>query len=217
VADPNRTAAGVWAKEQFGITAFILDDGFQHRRLQRDLNVVCIDTADPFGEGKLLPAGRLREPVENLSRANAVILMRADSGTSTLALRDDVRRLAPSSRIFEATRKLRAIRPLSADDRLVDDRKFFVFAGLGGSTAFATWIARQGIEQAGIKQFRDHHRYTQPDVRALEQDARSSGANALLTTAKDAVKLAGLRFDLPCFVVEIQVELDDPSGFASLL
>lgn len=78
IADRDRVAAAEWAKRKFGVTAFVLDDGFQHRRARRDVDIVCIDAADPFGGGRMLPAGRLRERRTNLSRADAVIITRAN-------------------------------------------------------------------------------------------------------------------------------------------
>jgi len=78
VADADRVAAARWAKDRFGVTAFVLDDAFQHRRAKRDVDIVCIDATNPFGNGKILPAGRLREPLANLRRANAVVITRAN-------------------------------------------------------------------------------------------------------------------------------------------
>ena len=87
VADADRVSAARWAKEEFGITAFVLDDGFQHRRVKRDLDIVCIDATNPFGRGMMLPAGALREPLENLSRADAIVLTRANQVESVDAAR----------------------------------------------------------------------------------------------------------------------------------
>ena len=78
VADANRAEAGLWAREKFGITAFVLDDAFQHRRVRHDLDIVCIDATNPFGNGKILPSGILREPLKNLKRADAVVITRAN-------------------------------------------------------------------------------------------------------------------------------------------
>ena len=78
IADKNRSAAGIWAGENWGITAFVLDDGFQHLRLKRDLDIVCIDATNPFGNERLLPAGILREPLTALQRADCIVLTRTD-------------------------------------------------------------------------------------------------------------------------------------------
>ena len=78
ISDADRVSAGLWAREKFGITAFVLDDAFQHRKVKRDFDIVCIDATNPFGNGKVLPSGILREPLANLKRADAIVITRAN-------------------------------------------------------------------------------------------------------------------------------------------
>jgi tetraacyldisaccharide 4'-kinase len=216
VADPNRAAAGRWAKEEFDITAFVLDDGFQHRKSSRDLDIVCIDATDPFGSRRMLPAGRLREQIRNLSRAHAAVIMR--SGTENIeSLRSELSLFIPDKRIFEASRRVRRLTPLDGAPAPVGNARHLAFAGLGNPEAFSAWLSQQAFTVVGFRRFRDHHPYTQADIDALQEQARREGADALLTTAKDAVKLLGLSFELPCCVIEIELALDDPDAFASLL
>ena len=95
IADKNRAEAGLWAREKFGITAFILDDGFQHLRVRRDLNIVCIDATNPFGNGKVLPGGILREPLQNLKRADAIVITRANLAKNLETLKSEISRFNP--------------------------------------------------------------------------------------------------------------------------
>lgn len=112
IADADRAAAAAWAKDEFGISVFLLDDAFQHRHAARDVNILCIEATDPFGGGKLLPAGRLREPVEAISRADAVVITRADAA-DVKGIRSEIMRIAQSVPIFEARTKIARLTPLN--------------------------------------------------------------------------------------------------------
>lgn len=112
IADRDRVAAGIWAKEKFGVTAFILDDGFQHRRVKRDLDIVCIDATNPFGGGTVLPAGRLREPLENLKRADVIVVTRANLVDKIEDLRFQISKLNPQAEIFLAHNAVKRLLPL---------------------------------------------------------------------------------------------------------
>jgi tetraacyldisaccharide 4'-kinase len=217
IADPDRLAAGRWAKEKFGITAFVLDDGFQHRRLKRDIDIVCLDASEPFGNGRLLPFGRLRETVSSLSRAHVAVIMQTGKSVLNSPLRDDIKRLSPDAFVVGATRRMKSIEHVADRSAAIGSERFLAFAGLGNPAAFSAWLAEQDISVVGLHKLRDHHRYTQSDIDDLHAAAREKGANALLTTAKDAVKISNLKFEIPCFVIEIELVLDDPEGFAALL
>ena len=224
IADADRVSAAEWAKRKFGVTAFVLDDGFQHRRPKRDLDIVCIDATNPFGGGKMLPAGRLREPLHNLSRADVIVLMAEQPVPYHQGLRRDIQRLAPDAFVFEALRSTRRCVLLEhflagrtkTGDRILSEN-VFAFCGLGNPANFRGNLGREGFQVIGMKAFSDHHPYNQQDITDIEKAANQIKAAALLTTAKDAVKLGGLKFTLPCYVVEIELVLDNPNGFASLL
>ncbi|HQZ83544.1 MAG TPA: tetraacyldisaccharide 4'-kinase [Pyrinomonadaceae bacterium] len=217
VADADRAAAAAWTKDEFGVNVFVLDDAFQHRQAARDVNIVCIDATDPFGGGKLLPAGRLREPVESLSRADAVVITRA--GSRDLAdIKAEILRVAPSVPIFEARAKIVGLRELRASvGTSIAHKKGFAFCGIGSPENFFSQLERENYDLAGRKSFRDHHKYAPADVKHLEASAGKTGASYFLTTAKDAVKLAELSFSLPVFIVDITVVIDREKDFAALL
>ena len=219
IADADRVAAADWAVRKFGVTAFVLDDGFQHRRANRDLDIVCIDATDPFGKRQMLPAGRLREPIENLRRADAVVISRADlAGIDNLKF--EISDLKPQIPIFTTVNRIARVISLKQDEgSLVDvsTRRALAFCGLGNPENFYALLRRDGFAVAETLSFRDHHNYSQDDATDLEGAARDCRAEILLTTAKDAVKLAGLDIDMPCYVVEIEVQIDDAAAFAQLL
>ncbi len=221
IADADRVAAAEWAKRKFGVTAFVLDDGFQHRRALRDLDIVCVDATNPFGGGKMLPAGRLREPVEGLARADIIVITRADLVAQTRTLRDEIEAIAPDAEIFESSNAITGFAPVNAavprPPEPLDVRHVFAFCGIGNPENFFLHLRNEHMNLAGTRTFADHYRYTQSDVAAIEEAARKAHADLLLTTAKDGVKLTNMEFTLPCLVVATDIGLDDPERFAALL
>ena len=212
VADGNRVSAGRWAKEKFGVSAFVLDDGFQHRRVKRDLDIVCIDATDPFGGDRTLPAGRLREPAGNLSRANAIVLTRTDhlARLEAEAMCSEFRSRHPGVPVFKAHYLLRNSSELALD-------KAFVFCGVGNPNSFIAMMVRAGLNADNSITFPDHHAYRQSDLDLIVSRARSRECSLLITTMKDAVKLTDLTCDMPIGVATIEVILDDSAGFCDLV
>ncbi len=224
IADADRVSAGEWAMRKFRVTTFILDDGFQHRKVKRDLDIVCIDSTDPFGGGKMLPAGRLREPKVGLGRADVVVITRANIGTGIAVLRSGIADLDPEAAIFTSETAISGVVELEAfhaktqrSQSQIKERKVFAFCGIGNPEIFFKQLWQDGFDAAGTKAFRDHHVYSQNDINEIEKQAHDASADLLLTTAKDAVKLQELQFTLPCFVVEIEAVIDDEERFNSLL
>ena len=238
IADADRVAAAEWAKRKFQVTVFILDDGFQHRRAKRDVDIVCLDATDPFGGGKMLPAGRLREPVHNLKRANIIIMTRANLASDLSNLRSEISDLNSDAAVFAASSKVvgiveleefhaKTLRMQSEEKFNVDssqttrsefkEKSIFAFCGIGNPESFFEELRQNNYAVAATKTFRDHHTYSQSDIEIIEARSRECGAAILLTTAKDAVKLLNLKFEMPCYVVEIEMEIDDANGFGSLM
>jgi tetraacyldisaccharide 4'-kinase len=227
IADADRVSAAEWAKRKFGVTVFVLDDGFQHRRVRRDVDIVCIDATDRFSGGKLVPAGRLREPVTALGRADVTVITRADLVDDVSALKFEISKLNSGCPIFVAKNEVIGIGGLkefhATTQRTQRKKKealykrAFAFCGVGNPESFFGLLRQEGFDVAGTQSFRDHQVYAQVDITSVESAARDCGAEALLTTAKDAVKLSNLKFELPCFVVEIGVKVDDAAAFEKLL
>ena len=226
VADANRVSAARWVKEQFGTTAFVLDDGFQHRRVQRDLDIVCIDATNPCGNGRILPAGTLRESFKALDRADIVVVTRSNLADATGALVERIKRRAPRSQVLLSSTKISGLvelnafnsgRPHLSSDKNSRAGRSLAFCGLGNPENFKRQLEVDGYDIAGMKAFRDHHRYTHSDIALLEKKAAEISATALITTAKDAVKLTRLHSDIPIFVAELRVELNDESAFREMV
>jgi len=224
VADADRIAAAMWARDKFGITAFVLDDGFQHRRARRDLDIVCIDATDPFGKGRVLPAGTLREPLDNLARAHAIVLTRCELVDNVRDVTETLETLNAEVEIFRSRSVVSGTTGLaqffahkSGELQLSQSVSVFAFCALGNPDAFFRSIERAGYDIKSTETFRDHHYYTQTDIQKLERRAREQKIATLVTTAKDAVKLAGLELSLPCYVFEMQIEIDDAEAFRELI
>ena len=221
IADADRRSAGEWAKRKFDVTTFILDDGFQHRRVKRDVDIVCIDATDPWGGRKTLPNGRLRESTQSLDRADIVVITRSDLVEETVGLLLEISVLNPAVPVFTSVNQIAGI------FRMNDQRKepvlsdaeepVLAFCGIGNPESFFELLRRRKFDLVFTKTFPDHHNYNQSDIDALENAANANGAKHLVTTAKDAVKLTDLNFRLPCFVVEIETVIAEAEAFEALI
>lgn len=225
VADAKRAEAGKWAKEEFGVTVFILDDGFQHLRVKRNLDIVLLDATNPFGNGKLLPAGILRESLKSLQRADAVVITRANLVENITEIKEKVLQINPDCKIFISKNQFQRLinlkeflttnpqNPISK----IQNLNSLAFCALGNPDNFYNQLRSEKFNLIVTKSFPDHHVYTQSEIRNLEKEAIEKGAEVLLTTAKDAVKLTHLKFNLPCFVMENGLTFEDESAFISLI
>ncbi len=217
ISDADRVSAGEWAKRKFGVTAFVLDDGFQHRKARRDLDIVCIDATQPLFDGKLLPAGRLREPVNSLDRADAIVITRSEQASDIDELKERISSVTTRPLIFISRTTIKKFRPLNRQFEFEKSTRFFAFCALGNPDAFYAQLRTQEIELVGERSFRDHHHYLQSDIDEIERLVSESNADALITTAKDAVKLRGLKFEVLCYVAEIETNIDDEAAFREMI
>lgn len=224
VADANRLASAEWAREKFGITVFVLDDGFQHRRVKRDLDIVCIDATNPCGNGRILPAGKLRESFKELRRADAIVITRTNLTGSIDGLVSRLRKRNRKAKLFRARTAIASVISLdnflagrTSEDGGVDLGSFFGFCAVGNPESFRKQLETEGFSLSGLSVFADHHKYTQHDADAIGASARSTGASALITTAKDAVKLGSLAFDTPVYVAIAETAIDEQNEFTALV
>jgi tetraacyldisaccharide 4'-kinase len=223
VADADRVAAARWARTEFGSDLFILDDGFQHLRLARDLDIVTVDATAPWGGGHLLPRGRLREPLTGLTRADCVVITRAEHARDLASLRAETAQLSGGRPIFIARTRTISVRPLGTEGAAAPSASLplaqpvAAFCAVGNPQAFFAQARGANIELSFTRAFSDHHNYVQTDVDALTRAATETGARAFVTTAKDAVKLRALRFTLPCYVLEIALEIEDEAALLALV
>jgi tetraacyldisaccharide 4'-kinase len=217
VADADRVAAAKWAREKFGITVFILDDGFQHRRAKRDLDIACIDATNPCGNGRILPAGILRESFKSLKRADAIVITRTDQVKDTTDLERRLKNRNGEAAILRSSTRIAGLINLDGNTQSEVKSPLFAFSGIGNPENFFATLRTGGFKLSGTRAFRDHHRYTQLDIEHLERTADQTGAIGLIITAKDAVKLADLKFKKPCYVVVAEMVIADPTAFRALV
>lgn len=198
IAGADRLAAGLLAYDRFHPDIFILDDGFQHWCLRRDLDIVCVNAADPFGNGHLIPAGSLRERPSALRRADIILLTNADrlaDGPRTELLA----RIAglTSAPVCQSRTRITGLRRVLDGVRLsvsqLEGRSVTVVSALGNNAGFQQSVAALGCRIAASRMFRDHHRYTPGDIQALP----AADSEICITSAKDAVKLKAVLGHLP--------------------
>jgi tetraacyldisaccharide 4'-kinase len=221
ICDKNRIAAAGWAIANLGSELFILDDAFQHQKIQRTINIVLIDGTNAWGNGKLLPAGNLREPLAEVRRANCVVITRANESDSLERLRAQIEGIAGAIPIFTSHLKLTNIRSLdqniSSADLAARKTPVAAFCGIGNPKSFFKLLGDEGFNVAYSRVFRDHQSYDQTVIDKLVSDAFAAGAEAIITTAKDAVKLRSMNFSLPCFVVDTSMQIDRAEEFFRFL
>jgi tetraacyldisaccharide 4'-kinase len=221
LSDRDRLAAARWARENLGSEVFVLDDGFQHLRVRRALDIVTVDATNPFGGGRLLPQGRLREPPTSLERADLIIITRSEQAADINTLKRELERWSGRPNVLISRTRTGAVRPLAlqpySPSSPPSSYRVAAFCALGNPQAFFRHLERSRFDLTYTRAFTDHHYYTQGDIDRVAREAREQGAEALLTTAKDAVKLRSLRFDLPCFIVEIEFEFENEATLREML
>ena len=206
-----------------GCDIALLDDGFQHWRLKRDLDIVLIDASDPYGGGALLPRGKLREPVTGLTRAGIIVVTRSDILKSD-AERDDLhaelRQLSGMKPVFFSTHASAGVRCVGKPDSvwtLEQLRGLHVLAacGIGNPGAFERTLNCTGVELLEFRCFDDHHAFTEKDIVTLQKRAKETDASAIVVTEKDAVKIEKLTqlAGVPVLALRVEFSIRDDAAF----
>ncbi len=197
---------------------FLLDDGFQHWPLARDLDIVAVDCRQEFGNGHLLPRGILREPVNALKRADLFVLTKADVPTERRAMvRRRLAAVNPRAPVITSYHKAAGLKSLGEKDPLsldsIKGRRVFAFCSIGDPDSFRRMILGLGGEIAVLHDFIDHHVYNARDVEMLISRAEYARSDLLMTTEKDEVKLTGfakeLRRRIPAVVLQVDIEIEE--------
>jgi tetraacyldisaccharide 4'-kinase len=211
--DPDRVRSARIAVEELETEILVLDDGFQHRRIARDLDLVLIDAIEPYGMGRLLPRGLLREPLKSLRRADVVVLSRADlvGADRRAAIRVEAERRAGPLRWVEARHAPVDLIDAEGSESTLGDlagRSVAAFCGIGNPEGFRRTLLPLCEELVDFRIYPDHHDYTATDVDGLQRWACEVGADLVLTTQKDLVKLrAGRLGPSPLRALRIGLEL----------
>ncbi len=218
--DPDRFRMAQTAVEELESQVIVLDDGFQHRQLHRELDIVLIDATNPFGFGRLLPRGLLREPLGSLQRADAIVLTRCElvepgirteilaklKSTNPVALLAQLRTRAHGWLQFDGRQF-----PLSK----LHDESVFAFCGIGNPSGFFQTLTQLGFTVCQQQVFADHHHFSRQDLEEIAHAARATNASALVCTHKDLVKIGCNQIDgIP--VLALLVEVEFLSGQAEL-
>ena len=195
--NPDRVAAAGEAVAKWGSQLIILDDGFQHRRLARNLDLVLIDAANPWGYGHLLPRGLLREPIHSLSRADLVAITRVDSASRQTVdeIRHKISEFNADCPIIELAFppvRLIGANGESAELSTLAGKSVVAFCGIGNPAAFRATIESLGAHVAAFQAFADHQHYGAREISDLQSLAASASSTLLICTQKDLVKLAGV-------------------------
>jgi tetraacyldisaccharide 4'-kinase len=209
----NRFASGK-ILSRHGVEWFVLDDGFQHMQLARNVDIVLLDATDPFASGFMIPAGLLREPKSALGRADIVVVTRS---ARTPAIETIVQRVTPAPIFHAVTQLLDVVKfpshPAASSEPLANWRtkKAFAFCGIGNPQAFFDDLSKWGGSVSGHFSFPDHHTYTQTDIEKLEARARDSGAEILLCTEKDIFNLRNIQLpQTPVYCARISLDVSEP-------
>lgn len=216
---PNRAAAGRELVNLLGPHLILLDDGFQHRRVRRDLDLVCFDAHEPVASLRLLPYGRLREPLGSLSRAHAVVWTRwSEDAPGGEELRRLVGRAAPELPSIRARNRLVGFASLDGSEVLGPEsfrgRRVGVLLGVARPERVLESIPADVVFTAAR---RDHHWWDPAEVKSLAEEAKRKGAVAVLTTGKDAVKMVSAPGAIPLYVIRVETEILDRPVLEALL
>lgn len=219
----DRFETGRLLQERFGADVLILDDGFQHLRLERQVDIVLIDALRPFGGGEVFPLGWLREPLEALSRAEIIVITRSECSRGTFDLRCAVRRYNARAPIFHARAVPEHWVEASSGKQTAElaVSRVGAFCGLGNPESFWCTLEVMGFETAVRVVFDDHHSYRAHEVRRMAHQFRAAKVEAVVTTEKDAINLgegyAGLMAPLPLYWLKIRTEIDREAEFLTLI
>lgn len=214
VVGKDRVQSGTWAIQNLGADTLLLDDGFQHRKLKKDVEIVLLDATHPFGNRRLLPRGILREPASSLHRADGVLLTKIEQceiTNSESELEERLRRLHPRAAIARIAYVPGPLKRLGKEEALavseLAGKAVAAFSGLASPASFRRTLEGLNARIVLEKRFPDHHYYTDDEVRRLVEEARKAGAWGLVTTEKDAVRIPRMESAIPIWVLSIEIEI----------
>jgi tetraacyldisaccharide 4'-kinase len=195
-----------------GVKWFVLDDGFQHLALARDVDIVLIDATNPFGGGHVLPAGRMREPRTALARADVILITRSHNAP---AIEAAVRRDSDAPIFYARAEPDAVTAPFHPHltERDARERRLFAFCGIGNPSAFVAELRDWGFQIAGHRFFPDHHRYSAGDIHAIEREAKAAGADGVICTEKDSFNYTGVWRSMDLWVCSISMHVDRQDDF----
>lgn len=210
--NPDRVAAAKRCIDQHSAQTIVLDDGFQHRKLARDVDVVLVDASNPFGHGFLIPRGLLREPVTSLKRADVVVVTRCDraSAEELETLREQIANETAAPIAFSKTKASGMIQSDGTELSIEEatSGNWFAFSAIGNPAAFEASLSELGFNVTKTMRFRDHHHFRPEDLKRVAAAAKNSGADRIVCTHKDMVKIGSTEIDgAGVFALRVDIEV----------
>lgn len=213
LVDKDRVKSGLYAIDKFGTDVLILDDGFQYLMLKQHINIVLVDTTDPFGNGNVLPRGMLREPIKNIRRADYIFLSKSDGHPKLHHLKSFIHRHNPRAEIIECTHRPKYLEmvyhrgerePLSK----LQGAKVAALSAIACPAGFEGFLESLGAMLVARESYADHHRYTQQEIIDFINVAKDAGADYIVTTEKDAVRIPKLdRRDVQMYFLRVEIDI----------
>jgi len=227
VVGENRFEAGAVALGRCGAGSLVLDDGFQHKTLAKDLELVAVSGRQPWGSGRLFPRGSLREPLSAFRRADIVVVTNAPAPAVTSDIAHVLRRKGSRAVVLSGSYQPTALRrdergpgpqALGESPEALAGRRVLVLAGLAAPEGFVATAGALGAKVVGVAEFPDHYWYTAGDLARVVAHARDKGAEAVLTTEKDWVRIREIpndrrqRGDMPFWALSIRLDMGGDRG-----
>lgn len=213
LVDKDRVRLGLYAIEHFGTDTLILDDGFQYLDLMSHINILLIDSTDPFGNHHVLPRGLLREPVKNIRRADYIFLTKSNGGNHLRHLKTFLRRHNRRAEIIECCHKPKYIemvyeRGTRRDLSFLKGRKVAAISAIARPESFETFLIEHGAEIVATSRYADHHRFSENELIKFKNHASQCGAELIMTTEKDAVRMPPIgNSALPFYFLRIEIDI----------
>ena len=213
VVDKDRVKSGIYAIDKFQSDVIILDDGFQYLMLKPHINIVLVNATDPFGNGHVLPRGILREPVKNIRRADYIFLTKSDGSHKITHLKRFIRRHTRRAEIIKCChRPQHLVKMFSGKQQLPLEKlqgvKVAALSAIACPASFEHFLEQLGANLIYKDHFADHHRYTQQEIIDFINQAKAAGAEMIITTEKDAVRIPRIdRCDVPLYYLRIQIDI----------
>lgn len=211
VVDKDRVKAGKYAIRELGCDTLILDDGFQYLKLGNRLDIALVDSTNPFGGGHLLPRGLLREPMRNIKRAGFIFITKCPEGGNH-ELKEELRRLNPIAEISECRHAVKYLKDVFGEKTYelnwLQGKKIASVSAIAVPESFENALHELGAEIVYACRFADHHRFTQQEIIDTINESINLGAEAVLTTEKDAVRFPFVdRRDVPIVFMRVEIEM----------
>jgi len=221
IVNKDRVKGCIEAVNSYQADCLLLDDGFQHLRLKRDLNIVLIDALEPFGYGYVLPRGLLREPVEGLKRADIFLITHTDQicYDTKQSIINRLREIAPEIPILESVHKPKSLESANRNETLEIDylkgKKGFAFCAIGNPLSFKKSLINLGTKLLGFYEFPDHHVYSSSELKKLNENAKGVSPDIIIITQKDRVKIDRYHdiWDFPLWTLKMEIVITKGAEF----